>query len=103
MANKVEIPLCGVKYNQHDKSALAFSYHKHEELMYNSEDPEASYWIPEGQMYYEPLEDVYINSETPRLTQFEARSLGRLAVGFFNTTQQHGELDLQDAPANYQI
>lgn len=124
MLKKVEIPLCGFEYDQHDNSALAFSYHKAKDVVSYLDDSledldpaeqrriqRREKWMGrrtmgryaiEGQMFFEPLENVRINSETSRLIQFEARSLGRLAVGFYSPATERGELDLQDLPPSHQ-
>lgn len=45
-----------------------------------------------GQTSVDVIDNVLINSETPRLIQFQGRTMGRTVVGLYNKTMKWGDM-----------
>ncbi len=81
MATRKEIPLYDAEFHMTsdndspDNHAILFEY-----------DRET------GQTSFDVVDNVHINSETPRIKQFQARSMGRSIVGLYSKTARWGDV-----------
>lgn len=83
MAINKEIPLYGFDILQSKAKKDVKNTHA---ILYSYE--------PDGQTYFEPVDHLRINSRTERVIQWQGRSLGRVAIGFFSPKYQIGEADI---------
>jgi hypothetical protein len=81
MAIRKEIPLYDAEFHMTDDN--------------NSPDNHAvlyQYDEETGQTSFDVVDHVHINSETPRIRQFQAESMGRTVVGLFSKKDHWGDM-----------